>query len=156
MCLQISKRIPENFEKRHRKLPYVSKNVLHWLFNSWTQVCYVDKCKITVLPNIETFHLRACLKSIFKYFNKRWKVVPGKEYQLSLDMTSRCLLTSIFKIYIKFSFFWYIGCLLPKMSNTFEKYPLTSWSTLHLHYICSLWIWKCYQNRRVPVYGHQT
>ena len=56
---------------RHQKFVYVSKNVLHCLFNSWTQLCYVDKCKIIMLPRNGTFHLRACLKSIFKYFVKR-------------------------------------------------------------------------------------
>ena len=35
-------------------------------------------------------------------------------------MTDRCLLTSIFKIYIKFPFFWYIICLVPKVSNNFN------------------------------------
>ena len=35
-------------------------------------------------------------------------------------MTDRCLLTSIFKIYIKFPFSWYIICLVPKVSNNFN------------------------------------
>ena len=101
---------------------------MHCLFNSWSQLCYVDKCKIVMLPSSETFHLRTCLKSIFKYFVERWKIVPVKECQLSLFMTGRCVLTSIFKITIKFAFFWYIACLVPRISNIFEKYPLISWS----------------------------
>ena len=112
----------------HQRIAYVSKNVLHCLFNSWSQLCYVDKCKTVMLPSSETFHLRTYLKSIFKYFVERWKIVPVKECQLSLFMTGRCVLTSIFKITIKFAFFWYIACLVPKISNIFEKYPLISWS----------------------------
>ena len=44
---------------------------------------------------------------------------------MSLCMIGRYLLTSIFKIYIKFSFFWYITWLDPKISNIFEKYHLS-------------------------------
>ena len=54
------------------------------------------------------------------YFDKRRKIVPVKECHVSLCMTGRCLLTSILKIYIKFPFFWYITCLVRKMSNNFN------------------------------------
>ena len=54
------------------------------------------------------------------YFVKRRKIVPVKKCQLSLCMTGRCLLTTIFKICTKFPFFWYRICLVPKMSNNFD------------------------------------
>ena len=54
------------------------------------------------------------------YFVKRRRIAPVKKCRLSLCMTDRCLLTSIFKIYIKFPFSWYIICLVPKVSNNFN------------------------------------
>ena len=108
------------------------KNVLHYLFYSWTQLCDVDKCKIIMLPSRETFHLRAYLKSLFKYFLKRWKIVTVKKYQLSFCLMCRYLWTSVFKMHIRFSFFWYIAWLVPQISNIFEKYPLISWSNIYI------------------------
>ena len=84
-------------------------------------------------PSREAFHLRACLKSLVTYFDKRWKIVPVKKCPLPLCMTNRCLLTSIFKMYINFFFFWYIAWMVPRMSNIFEKDPLISWP------ICYRW-----------------
>ena len=76
-----------------------------------------------MLQSSKTFYHCACLKSItilFEYFVKRRKIVPVKECQVSFYMTGRCLLTSVFKIYMKFlSFFWHIICVVPKISITF-------------------------------------
>ena len=79
-------------------------------------------CKIIMSPSSETFYLCARLKSIKnlnQVFYKWCKIIAMKKCELSLCVTSRCLLRSFFAIYTKFPFFLYIACLVPKMSNIF-------------------------------------
>ena len=63
------------------------------------------------------------MKKLLMYFVKRWKIVPVKERELSLGMTGKSLSTSIFKIGIKISFFWYIVCLVTKNVQYLWKIP---------------------------------
>ena len=76
-----------------------------------------------MLPSSEILYHCTCLKfltTLFEHFVKRRKIVLVEECRLSIYMTGRRLLTSIFKIYIKFPFSWYIMCLVANMSNIFD------------------------------------
>ena len=106
----------------HQDIAYVSKYYIVLLIYSCFQLCCLDTCKIVMPLSSETFYICAYLKSITTYliFCQQEKIIRVRESQLSLYMRGRCLLTSIFKIYIKFLFCWYVVCLVPKMSNNFD------------------------------------